>query len=221
MELFMRAEGDMKWASIPRAALELAAARACRPEKERSAEALIERLNALEKGTGSLPAGDLAGRIEVLERTLREGALTQQAAASSQSGEAARPHRAQEGTSVPSEAPRPAAPPASDAECYIKAVKALAAVDPRVCMNLKKASFAGLDGATAAIEFSKDDSIYLDIVSDPDKKKEIEECLSQSFGRPIRAGFRIKQEAPPPVGRQVIDRIYDAFPRDKVELENK
>ncbi|NLG25931.1 MAG: hypothetical protein GX558_11280, partial [Clostridiales bacterium] len=54
--------------------------------------------------------------------------------------------------------------------------------------------------------------------SEPEKKKALEECLSQSFGRPMRAAVRVRQAASPPVGRQVIDRVYDAFGRAGVEL---
>ena len=48
MELFMRAEGDMKWMAQPRSALELVAVRCCRPQREQSPEALIERVAKLE-----------------------------------------------------------------------------------------------------------------------------------------------------------------------------
>ena len=47
MELFMRAEPDMKWASDPRAMLELAAVRACCPQQEADAS-LSERVARLE-----------------------------------------------------------------------------------------------------------------------------------------------------------------------------
>ena len=48
LELFMRAEPDTRWASRPRTILELAAVRACHPEKEPDA-ALTERVSRVEK----------------------------------------------------------------------------------------------------------------------------------------------------------------------------
>ncbi len=56
MELFLRAEPDMKWIGSPRALLELLAVRACHPEKEGDA-ALGERLARVERalGSGAMP----------------------------------------------------------------------------------------------------------------------------------------------------------------------
>ena len=48
LELFMRAEPDTRWASRPRTILELAAVRACHPEKEPDA-GLAERLDRVER----------------------------------------------------------------------------------------------------------------------------------------------------------------------------
>ena len=48
LDLFIRAEPDTKWASRPRTILELAAVRACHPEKEPDA-AMAERLERVEK----------------------------------------------------------------------------------------------------------------------------------------------------------------------------
>ena len=48
MDLFMRAEPDMKWASRPRTVLELAAVRACHPEREEDSD-VSERMDRLEK----------------------------------------------------------------------------------------------------------------------------------------------------------------------------
>ena len=59
LELFMRAEPDTKWASRPRTILELAAVRACHPEKEPDAT-VQERLERVEKliesGAAARPA---------------------------------------------------------------------------------------------------------------------------------------------------------------------
>ena len=52
MELFMRVESEMKWATQPRTILELAAVRACHPEQEAESD-LRERLDRMEKRIGS------------------------------------------------------------------------------------------------------------------------------------------------------------------------
>ncbi len=49
LDLFMRVETEMKWASSPRIALEAAALKACLPAAESSVEGLLERVAELEK----------------------------------------------------------------------------------------------------------------------------------------------------------------------------
>ena len=58
MDLFMRAEPDMKWASQPRVALELAVVRACHPERAEEDASLAERIARVEQllASGSLRA---------------------------------------------------------------------------------------------------------------------------------------------------------------------
>ena len=59
MELFIRAESDMKWVSNPRSILELCAVRAARISEEKSVAGLTERIEALEKALAAgtaLPA---------------------------------------------------------------------------------------------------------------------------------------------------------------------
>ncbi|MDR0898715.1 MAG: DNA polymerase III subunit gamma/tau [Oscillospiraceae bacterium] len=49
LDLFLSAENDMKWASQPRVALEVAAARGCLPEAHLQLSAMAERLDLLER----------------------------------------------------------------------------------------------------------------------------------------------------------------------------
>ncbi len=78
LDLFLQSETDMKWAAQPRFALEAAALRACEPEEKLQLEALI-------------------ARVDELERKIREGAIAvapkkaARAAAQEQTGEPAQP----------------------------------------------------------------------------------------------------------------------------------
>ncbi|MDR0929738.1 MAG: DNA polymerase III subunit gamma/tau [Oscillospiraceae bacterium] len=49
LDLFLSAENDMKWASQPRVALEIAAARGCLPEESLQLAAMAQRLDLLER----------------------------------------------------------------------------------------------------------------------------------------------------------------------------
>lgn len=90
LDLFLSCEQDMKWSAQPRFALEAAALRACAPEEGLQLDALIRRVDELERRQreGVLPAAQtppstqqdetlraLIGRVEELERRQRENAL--------------------------------------------------------------------------------------------------------------------------------------------------
>ncbi len=198
MSLFMQAENDMKWASQQRAVLELYTVRACHPPEERSIEALEERLFALEKA-------------------ISEGTIQAAPAA---------PQRAAQAASAPAQAPPPAPrriPPESDDAAYKQALKLLFAAEPRLSLLLKKAQFNGLSGDQALLTFPGDGSdINAALLSQQDKKQAVDKALSEAFGREVHAQFGSGAPAAPtgPTkdARQKLDAVYDAFPRESIEL---
>jgi len=206
MELFMRAEGDMKWMAQPRSALELAAVRCCRPEREQSAEALMERLSRLEAKLSNLSS---------LSPVPPEPT-------SAPSAPPPKPERAP--SSAPSSAPAPpkperapkAAEPAG-AEVYRSALEAIAKEQPQIYGMLKDASFRGLDGDSVLMELPRARAFYRQILEKDDKKALIDQALSAAFGRP--ASFRFVQggEAPKADAR-TLEQAYDVFGRDKVSV---
>ena len=86
LDIFLGAENDMKWASQPRIALEMAGARACMPERGKSEEAL-------------------ARRVEQLERALQEGAALAPRAQASVPAPAPAAQTAQPPAEPPADAP--------------------------------------------------------------------------------------------------------------------
>ena len=198
MSLFMQAENDMKWASQQRAVLELYTVRACHPPEERSIEALEERLFALEKA-------------------ISEGTIQAAPAA---------PQRAAQAASTPAQTPPPAPrriPPENDDAAYKQALKLLFAAEPRLSLLLKKAQFNGLSGDQVMLTFPGDGSdINAALLSQQDKKQAVDKALSEAFGREVHAQFGSGAPAAPtgPTkdARQKLDAVYEAFPRESIEL---
>jgi DNA polymerase III gamma/tau subunit len=200
MELFMRAEGDMKWAAQPRSALELAAVRCCRPEKEQSPEALVERLAKLE-------------------------ALLQNRAAAPFD-----PAPAPAAPAAPAPAaPRPAAPkpaPAASnpqeapgAEGYRAALDIVAKEQPPIFGMLKDAAFRGVEGDSVLLELPRARAFYRQILEKDDKKALIDQALARGFGRPVTVRFVQGGEAAPRAGdRRILEQAYDVFGREKVSV---
>ena len=198
MELFIRAESDMKWVSNPRSILELCAVRAARISEEKSVAGLTERIEALEK---ALAAGT---------------ALPASAAP------AAKPAAAPAKADKPAE--RPAAPeakaPASEEEkVFTGVIEKICAETPSIRGYLRDLKFVGIDGDVintrldGKANFQKQ---FLERRADP-----IGKALSDAFGRPLKLNITTS-DAARPAGKGVSGRdlstSYDIFGRDKVEL---
>ena len=202
MSLFIAAEGDMRWASQQRAVLELCAVRACHPEEETGQEALEERLDALEKA-------------------VREGVVAAPApgAGGAKSAKAAKEDAPQ--------APKPVkrAPPATDQEAYQTGMKLLFTADPRAAMLMKKATFTGLAEDRVGVEFPGDGSdVNADLLSQPGKKEVIDKAFTEAFGKEVHVRFGTrapKPAGPAPDAREKLNAVYDAFPREGIEVTDE
>ena len=193
LELFMRAEPDTKWASRPRTVLELAAVRACHPEKEADAS-VSERLQRVEKliesGTAARPA-KAAPRAAAAEKPVPEAA--------------------------PKRAPRPAVAPPQE---YLDAVEQLQQENPSIKKPLESMRFTGFDGQVVRVEFDRRQLMHMRVLER--KKPMLEAALTQAFGAPVTLTMTTEeaeaQKNLSDVARQVINESYDVFGRDKIDI---
>jgi DNA polymerase-3 subunit gamma/tau len=206
MDLFMRAESDMKWMAQPRSALELCAFRACRPEREEHVEALMERIARLEaklEGLASAPFEPLV-QSAVKPAAAPEGARPGPAPA-----KPAKPKRAPD---APGEKARP-----SGADLWEKAVKAISKEQPQLAGVLKHAAFLGLDGDNVRVEFPRARAFYRQILEKQDKRALVEQALCAAFGRTVHLQLLQAAEAAR-VDVRTLEQAYDVFGRDKVSV---
>lgn len=198
MELFIRAESDMKWASSARVVLELCAVRGCHPEREVEVEALLDRIQSLEL---KLKGGFVAPAQEA-EKPQEKPAPVE------------RPNpKVQENV--------PPAASGSDAELYKQAVRAVRKADIANYSPLSKAKFAGVEGDVVHLVFPKEGAIYIKMLERENARASVEGQLSAAFGRPMR--MKLSAEAAPQKAqstgaRENLSNIYDVFGRDKVEV---
>ncbi len=196
LELFMRAEPDTRWASRPRTVLELAAVRACHPEKESDA-AVTERLSRVEK---------------LIEKGVPA------APARSQSRPAQK--------SEPDEAPRPSKPKPTPAEtppqAYLDAVRRLTEENPTISEPLQSMRFIRFDGERVTVEFEKKRMMHKILLER--RKSLLEQALCDAFGASVSLVMTVEgsgEAAGRKLGataRDVINQSYDVFGRDKIEL---
>ena len=196
LELFMRAEPDAKWASRPRTILELAAVRACHPEKEPDAT-VSERLSRVEK--------------------LIESGATARPAKSAAAPAAEKPKPAEK--PAPKAAPTPAETPPKE---YLDALDALQTQNPSIRAPLDSMRFIRFDGRQVVVEFSKKSMMHMRLLER--KKPLIEQALSDTFGAPVSLsmtleGSGVAAKGVSDVARDVINQAYDVFGRENTSIE--
>ena len=205
MALFIQAENDMKWATQQRAVLELCAVRGCHPEREEGTEALLDRLAQL-------------------EHAVEHGVI---AAAPAQSSAAERPASAARSApaKVPAEkAPVRRPPPEDEAKAFDQAVKQVIKSEPGIGMAIKKGRFVRMEEDTIIIEFPSDGSqVFAQKITKPGVKELIERHMSDVFGRPVHiqaaAPAQAKRTSQPAAGgKKNLEQVYEAFPREKIEI---
>ncbi len=198
MSLFIQAENDMKWATQQRAVLELCAVRACHPEREQGEEALMDRLSALE---------------QAVERGIAIAPAAQSTAAPVENKPAAKPT-----------APKPAKaapPPEDEAQAYAQGVKLVIKSDPGTGMILKKGKFVRTEDNALIIEFPEGTEVLAQKITK--SHAVIDQKMSEAFGRDLHIQVTTqsapkKPSAPDAGGRKRLDQVYEAFPRDKIQI---
>ena len=199
MDLFMRAEPDMKWASRPRTVLELAAVRACHPEREEDS--------------------DVSERMDRLEKLVQSGAI-----APAKPAKAAAPaaESAERKPAAPKSAP--AQPLAAPPQEYLDAIETIGQEIPSIRATLPSMAFVSYDAGVLTVQFSKKQLMHMRMLER--KKAALEELFARHFGAPLT--LRMVQEgdaaakAAPSVGataKRVIEESYDLFGREKISLE--
>ena len=211
LDLFLASETDMKWASQPRFALETAAIRACEPEESLQLEALV-------------------ARVDELERKLREGVVVAQQAAAPASKTAAPAAQAAAAAPVPSkETPKG---PAPDAErIWQEAVKKLKQ-KPQLFGMVRFGRLASAENGVFTVVYEKaTGGAYVKMLSMDDKNAQVAQALSDAAGYPcvFRAAIEgtvaesdkavlAAQEAAKKQAQENLNRVFDAFGRENVRV---
>ena len=218
LDLFMRAEGELRFASTPRIGLESAALHACEPASGEDAAALAERVEELE------------ARLARLEGDLQSGKLVPAAAAP-----AATPAP---GSDAPAKAEAPAAKPAAKAApapkaapvsgdakaIWDKALQDLAKNEPPLYGLLRKERFIGAKGTVyqVLIPASKKEFSYVRL-NQQARRDRIAKALSDAAGTPLTFEAVLEQNAAEKRMETVRDEaqrtLIEAFGRDLVQID--
>ena len=204
LDLFLASETDMKWAAQPRFALETAALRACEPEETLELEALV-------------------ARVDELERKLREGVVVQ--AAAPQAVAAPAPKKAPKAEKAP-EGPDP------DAErIWQEALKKLKQ-KPQLFGMLRFGRLSGAQNGQFTLVYERaTGGAYVRMLSMQDKNELVAQALSEVAGYPCTFRAAIEgtvaesdqailaaQEAAREQAKKNLNRVFETFGRENVRV---
>ena len=218
LDLFMRAEGDLRFASTPRIGLESAALHACEPASGEDTAALAERVAELE------------ARLARLEDDVKSGRLVPAAAApaAAPAPGADAPAKAEAPAAKPAAkaAPAPkAAPVSGDAKAiWDKALQDLAKNEPPLYGLLRKERFIGARGTVyqVLIPASKKEFSYVRL-NQQARRDRIAKALSDAAGTPLTFEAVLEQDAAEKRMETVRDEaqrtLIEAFGRDLVQID--
>ena len=218
LDLFMRAEGDLRFASTPRIGLESAALHACEPASGEDAAALAERVEELE------------AKLARLENDLQSGKLVPAAAAPAATpapgGDAPAKAEAPAAKPAAKAAPAPkAAPVSEDAKAiWDKALQDLAKNEPPLYGLLRKERFIGAKGTVyqVLIPASKKEFSYVRL-NQQARRDRIAKALSDAAGTPLTFEAVLEQNAAEKRMETVRDEaqrtLIEAFGRDLVQID--
>ena len=214
LDLFLQSETDMKWSAQPRFALEAAALRACAPEESIQVEALISRVDELERKL----------REGVVMAAPQGGRQTKAAPAAAQEAQATKPE--------PKPAPKGADPEAE--RIWQEAVRALKQKPQLYGMVRMGRLASGANGLFTIVYDKAIGGAYVKMLSMEDKNAEVAAALTQAAGYPCTFRAAIEgtvaesdknilaaQEAQKKQAQDNLDKVFGVFGRENVRVQDE
>lgn len=207
LDLFLESETDMKWAAQPRFALETAALRACAPEESVQVEALV-------------------ARVDELERKIREGVV---AAAPKRQRAQQVEEEPEAPAAIMEEAPKG---PAPDAErIWQDAMRALKK-QPQLFGMLRFGRLVSGENGLFTVAYPKTTGgMYVKMLNIKEKKEQVEEALTAAAGYVCTFRAAIEgtvaesdkailkaQEEQKAQEEKNLNKVFDVFGRENVRV---
>ena len=215
LDLFLASETDMKWAAQPRFALETAALRACAPEESMQVEALV-------------------ARVDELERKLREGVVMPAVPAKKSARPTAQPEPERE-EAAPEIAPEAPKGPAADAERIWQEAMRQAKQKPQLFGMLKFGRLvSGENGLFTVVYPKATGGAYVKMLSMQEKNEEVAGYLTRAAGYPCTFRAAIEgtvqesdkailaaQEEAKKQAENSLNKVFDMFGRENVRVKEE
>lgn len=201
VDIFSKVDPEMRWAAHPRTLLELATARAAKPQTQQDLSALLQR-------------------IEMLEKAVEKGVVVTGVA----QGSGNAPVKAAAPKAPAAKAAPASAPPAGDGAFWKELLAHMKKNHIAQHAALRRGRLIGREGDVVQIGFESGDKVFFDMMSMEANQALLNGALSQVAGSPVTARLRLEDQeavaAPAPQTDWVAD-VTALFGRDKVEIREK
>ena len=207
LDLFMRAEGELRFASTPRIGLESAALHACEQSAGQDNSALLERL------------GELEEKLRRLEADIASGQLVPAAA---------RPAAAPKAAEPKTEAPQPSKPklppvPADAQGVWERVLDTIKKKEVSILAFIKTSRFIGTKGNVYQVMIPQSDRAKYDGLMQPKRRDRISAILTEITGQPTLFEAVMETDA----GNKKLDAVretaqktlIDTFGRENVQID--
>ncbi len=207
LDLFMRVETEIKWASSPRIALEAAAVKACLPAGESSVEDLLER-------------------VAELERKVQNGAVAVPAAASPAAAKPAAPEptaqpAAPKAPAAEKRAGDPALPPQKIWDLMLQSLKKS---DASLFAQLASCAFGGIKDNVCRAVVPKTNSFAIKYLNGDVRRAAVSAALLEITGARMQFEAVSAEGNDPQQERReknLVQELIADFGRDKVQIEEE
>ena len=218
---FVRAEGELRFASTPRIGLESASLRACQQNTAETSEALLERI------------GELEAQLTQLQSKLDSGAYTVAAApaeGAAKGGKAsAKTGHSVSSTGESNETTTPDAPASkpipNDAKLVWKEfLSILSKNEPPLLGLLRNERFLGEENGTYRVQIAraKKDFSYVKL-NQPARKEKLSQYLSEAAAKPVKLEIVLEGEqvdvAQQDARAAAQQTLIDTFGRENVQID--
>ncbi|MBR4067328.1 MAG: DNA polymerase III subunit gamma/tau [Clostridia bacterium] len=209
---FVKAEGELRFASTPRIGLESAALRACQPITGESSEALLERI------------GELEAQLTQLQSKLDSGAYTVAAPAAETS-----PKRSAKPAGESAEAAAPAKPapkpiPGDAVGVWKEFLSLLSKNEPPLLGLLRNEKFLGEENGVYRVQIAhaKKDFSYVKL-NQPARKDKLTQCLCEAAGKTVSLEILLEGDKPDAAmtstRADAQQTLIDTFGRENVQID--
>ncbi len=216
-EGFLRAEGEMRYASSPRIGLEITALEACMSAHGDDMPALLERIAELEAKLKALSTALETGKIAVVaprKTDKTESVEESKSEARSATGK----------TSSQRTQPAPEAAPADAKEIWSQTLQLLAKTEPPLFGLLKNERFLGESGGICRVQvaFARKD-FSLGRLNDAKRRETIAKALTETAGRPLQFEAVLEGSAETKRAEDLreenAETLISSFGRDMVQID--